>query len=188
MSTAELLDPLRREIEADGIGQPNGNPEAILKALIDEHSTSMFRVAKSIVQDTSLAQDVVQESLFKAWQAAGTFRGESSLKSWALRITHNTAISMLRKRREEFRDPSLLPEVDAQQTPDRQVSGRFMVEDLWKSLETLDPLSKTIVVLREIEGLSYEEIAETLELPLPTVKTRLFRGRKLLANALQEWR
>jgi RNA polymerase sigma-70 factor, ECF subfamily len=188
MTSSELLDAPPGHDAARNGAESAASAEAILKELIEEHSVTMFRVAKSIVQDTSLAQDVVQESLVKAWQAASSFRGDSSLKSWALRITHNTAISTLRKRREEFRDPMMLPEVDSQQTPDRQVSGRFMVDDLWKSLETLDPLSKTIVVLREIEGMTYEEIAETLELPLPTVKTRLFRGRKLLAASLQEWR
>jgi RNA polymerase sigma-70 factor, ECF subfamily len=186
--TTEVLDSLTGAI-AGGDNENNGaSADDMLRILIDEHSPAMFRVAKSIVRDSSLAQDVVQESLFKAWQAATSFRGDSSLKSWALRITHNTAISTLRKRREDIRSPELMPEVDVLHTTDRQVAGRIMVDDLWKALDTLDPLSRTIVILREIEGMSYEDISESLQLPLPTVKTRLFRGRKLLANALQEWR
>ena len=163
-------------------------PRALLDELIVEHSAAMYRVARSIVHDASLAEDVVQESLVKAWQAAASFRGDASLRSWALRITHNTAISVLRKRRDDIRAPATMPEVDQGHTTDRQVAGKLMVDDLWAALDELDDLSRTIVVLRELEGMSYEDIADALALPLPTVKTRLFRARKVLANALSEWR
>ncbi len=167
---------------------PTLTPEQILSSLIHEHSGSMFRLAKSIVRDDALAEDVVQESVIKAWQAAESFRGDASLKSWALRITHNTAISTLRKRKDEYREPAKLPEDSSPHGTERDVHGRLMVEELWGALDLLDPVSKSITVLREIEGMSYDDIAEALELPLPTVKTRLFRARKLLANQLQAWR
>jgi len=163
--------------------------DQVLDELIHVHLPTMYRLAKSIVRDSALAEDVVQESLVKAWQAAASFRGDASVRSWALRITHNTAISVLRKRREESRDPALLPERgDAGPSLDRQVHGRLMVEELWAALEHLDPLSRTITVLREVEGMTYEEIAESLDLPLPTVKTRLFRARRHLATSLEGWR
>ena len=164
------------------------SPTQLLDRLIDDHSAAMYRVARSIVHDAALAEDVVQESLIKAWQAASTFRGEASLGSWALRITHNTAISTLRKRREDVREPDQLPERDDNKSTDRQVVGKLMVNDLWIALDQLDDMSRTIVVLREVEGMSYEDIAATLSLPLPTVKTRLFRARRSLANTLSEWR
>ena len=123
----------------------------------------------------------------KAWQSAASFRGDSSLKSWAVRIAHNTAISTLRKRREELRDPALMPEQVSAMTLDRQVQGKMMVDQMWAALADMDELTKTIVVLRELESMSYEEIAQTLDLPLPTVKTRLFRARRLLSIALKEW-
>jgi RNA polymerase sigma-70 factor, ECF subfamily len=171
-----------------GPGSSN-DPHAVLRVLIDEHSGAMFRVAKSLVHDNALAEDVVQESLLKAWQAIGSFRGESSMRSWVLRITQNTAISLLRKRREDVRDPILVPEViDLVGQTDRQAASRAMLTDLWAALEQLEPLSRTIVVLRELEGLSYEEIGDVLGLPLPTIKTRLFRARRSLATVLEEWR
>jgi RNA polymerase sigma-70 factor, ECF subfamily len=163
--------------------------ELLVQTILREHSESMFRLAKSIVRDNALAEDVVQESVLKVWQAADSFRGDSSLRSWALRITHNTAISLLRKRREDYREPDLVPEVpDALGQTDRQVHGRLMVNDLWIAIGALDPISRSITVLREVEGLSYEEISDLLDLPLPTVKTRLFRARKSLANVLEGWR
>ena len=161
--------------------------DALVRTIIDEHAAAMYRVAISIVRDGALAEDVVQESIVKAWQAAGTFRGDASLKSWVLRIAHNTAISMLRKRREEFRDPATLPEPASTLSLDRQVQSKMMLEQLWIALAGMDELTKTIVVLRELEAMSYEEIAQTLTVPLPTVKTRLFRARRALSVALKEW-
>ena len=175
--------------EAETVGTPNQRSgDELLRELIGDHSAAMYRVARAVVVDQSLAEDVVQESLFKVWQKASSYRGESSLRSWALSITHNTAISLLRKRRDELRDPTLMTDADDGPSPDRQVASQMMVNEFWVALDTLDSLSRTVVVLREIEGMSYEDIAETLNLPLPTVKTRLFRARKLLANALSEWR
>jgi RNA polymerase sigma-70 factor, ECF subfamily len=166
------------------------NTDELLRQIIDEHSPSMFRVARSIVHDSALAEDVVQESIVKAWRGLAGYRAESSLRSWLLRITHNTAISMLRKRREDVRDPSVMPEASSgidYASPERSVDGRMMVDELWVALDQLDPISRTIVVLREIEAMSYDDIVETMQLPLPTIKTRLFRARKQLASALTEW-
>jgi RNA polymerase sigma-70 factor, ECF subfamily len=96
---------------------------------------------------------------------------------------------MLRKRREDFRDPVNVPEIpDLVGQTDRQAAGRAMVNDLWIALADLDQTSRTIVVLRELEGLTYEEISDVLDLPLPTIKTRLFRSRRTLASVLEEWR
>ena len=159
----------------------SANSDELLREIIDEHSPSMFRVARSIVHDSALAEDVVQESIVKAWRGLAGYRAESSLRSWLLRITHNTAISMLRKRREDVRDPSVMPEASSgidYASPERTVDGRMMVDQLWVALDQLDPISRTIVVLREIESMSYEDIVETMQLPLPTIKTRLRnRGR-----------
>jgi RNA polymerase sigma-70 factor, ECF subfamily len=169
---------------------PSVNSDELLRQIIDEHSPSMYRIARSIVHDSALAEDVVQESIVKAWRGLAGYRAESSLRSWLLRITHNTAISMLRKRREDVRDPSVMPEASSgidYASPERTVDGRMMVDQLWVALDQLDPISRTIVVLREIESMSYEDIVETMQLPLPTIKTRLFRARKQLASALTEW-
>ena len=180
----------QRAIAADNVETASApTAESVLAELLELHVDSMYRLARSIVREATLAEDVVQESLIRAWQAAASFRGDASMRSWALRITHNTAISMLRKRREESRDPALLPDtVDVQSGLDRRVQGRLMLDDLWQALDTLDPLSRTITVLREVEGMTYEEISATLEVALPTVKTRLFRARRQLAGTLEQWR
>ena len=163
-------------------------PEQQLEALVRDHLDSVYRVAFSVVRDSALAEDVSQDAILKAWNALPNFRGDSSLRSWLLRITHNTAISTLRKRREELRDPDLLPEAPTRTSTESQVLDRFSMADFEEALDKLDELSRSIVVLREIEGLPYDEIAELLEVPLPTVKTRLLRARRVLAAALSDWR
>lgn len=163
-------------------------PEQQLESLVRDHLDAVYRVAFSVVRDAALAEDVSQDAILKAWHALPTFRGDSTLRSWLLRITHNTAISTLRRRREDVRDPALLPERTARSSTERDVVDRLSMDAFEDALDQLDQLSRSIVVLREVEGLSYEEIADILDVGLPTVKTRLLRARRLLALALEGWR
>ena len=188
LDSGELL-PGRDLSHAIGfVPGPAPKPDEVLRILIEEYGPAMYRLARSIMGDGALAEDVVQESLLKAWQAAGSLHEDSALRAWALRITHNTAISALRKRREELRSPETMPETSHGPTVDRQVDGRLMVDELLTALDLLDPLTRSIVILREVEDMTYEDIAVALDVPLPTVKTRLFRARKLLATGLAGWR
>ncbi len=156
-----------------------------LAALIDEHAEAVFRVANGILRNPSLAEDAVQETLIKAWQSLPRFRGDASLRSWVLRIAHNTAISMLRRRREAVTDPSALPDRAGGIDPARSSSALADLAVVRDALEHLDQLSRSIVVLREVEGLTYQEIADALGVAVPTVKTRLLRARRALQEALQ---
>ena len=160
-----------------------------LHDLVVEHGDAIYRLAFSIVGDRALAEDIAQEALVKAWLALPSLRSRSALRSWILRITHNTSISMLRTRRAVVTDPHGLPEpvIAAEKSVESQVQSEAVVSDFIAALSTLDDLSRSIVVLRELEGFSYDEIAEVLAVPLPTVKTRLFRARRRLGTNLREW-
>lgn len=158
-----------------------------MEDLIKDHADAVYRVALSVTRDPALAEDVSQDSLIKAWQALPTFRGASPLRNWVLRITHNTAISTLRRRRDELRPPELLPERTSLTTVESQVQDRLAIVRFEEALDDLDDVSRSIVVLREVEGLSYSELCEVLDLPMPTVKTRLLRARRQLARALEGW-
>lgn len=164
------------------------DPEELHK-LVVEHGEAIYRLAMSVVREKSLAEDIAQETLVKAWLALPNFRGESSLRSWVLRIAHNTAISTLRSRKAVVIDPVDLPEAETR--PERSVESRVqsdaVMDDFVQALDLLDDLSRSIVVLREVEGLAYDEIAEILDVPMPTVKTRLLRSRRRLGSALREW-
>ena len=178
--------------------------------MIDEFAPSIYRTALAIVRDSSLAEDVTQETIIRAWEAYGSFRGDGSMRGWVLRIAHNQAVSALRRVRDEAWDPTQMPEAESNdRTADpehlaqligdcaeiREVLDRLggqvrlrvhelelvaLGEDerLDKVLDRLDPLTRSILVLREMEGLSYEQIAEAVGQPVPTIRARLFRLRQ----------
>jgi RNA polymerase sigma-70 factor (ECF subfamily) len=109
-------------------------------------------------------------------------------RAWLARVARNAAIGILRRRREELYGSDAIPEKESSVTPARTVEGRAALEQLRGALSALDEADRALIVLREIEGMTYEEIAETMELPLSTVKTRLFRARQQLKRALEAWR
>lgn len=159
-----------------------------LEQLIAEHGEAVYRVARSVVGDAMAAEDVAQEALLKAWQALPSYRGEAPLRSWLLRITHNTAVSSIRRRREDPLDPAVLPEHAPDDSTEHAVERRASMAAFETALAELDELSRSIVVLRELEGLAYEDIADLVGVPLPTVKTRLLRARRVLSVSLEGWR
>ena len=160
-----------------------------LSRLVAEHGESIYRVALSVVRDPALAEDVAQDTLVKAWLALPTFRGESSLKSWVLRIARNTAISTIRTRRSVVMDPFTMPEESTavDRSVENKVETNEAMADFVGALGELDDLSRSVVILRDVEGLTYDEISEILDVPLSTVKTRLMRARRRLGSALEEW-
>jgi RNA polymerase sigma-70 factor (ECF subfamily) len=127
--------------------------------------------------------------MIKAWRGLADFRGDSSTRTWVLRIAHNTAIDALRRRRDRSVAPEDLPDGvhgdDDAQDPASRAEGRSDLATLGEALATLDQLSRSIVVLREIEGLSYAEIAATLDISTALVKTRLLRARRALQAAVR---
>lgn len=159
-----------------------------LSEIVREHSGAVFRLAQSVVRDASLADDVTQETFIRVWKHLDDFRGECSMRSWVLRIAHNTAVSTLRKIKDSATDPATLPEGHDPIPTTRIVEGHLAADELRVALNELDDLTREIVVLREIEGMTYEEIADTLGVPIPTVKTRLLRARRRLSASLEGWR
>lgn len=165
-----------------------GESDAPLAALVAEHSASVYRLARSVVRDPGLSDDVTQETFIKVWKHADEFRGEGSMRGWILRIAHRESIAALRRRRDAPADPHTLDHPADPMTVGRVVEGRLALEGFNEALDTLDELSRAILVLREVEGLPYEEIADALEVPIATVKTRLLRARRSMAVTLEGWR
>ncbi len=164
--------------ESGAGAQPAPDSNGALRRLFAEHGASVYRMARSVVRDPGLAEDVTQETFIRAWQQLDSYRGEAPIRHWLLRIAHNVAVSTLRTIREESTDPDRLP-VREPSRPDDVVEGRLLID---AALGELDPLSRAVVVLREVEQLTYAEISDVLQVPLPTVKTRLFRARGQLRS------
>ncbi len=176
-----------RESEAAPLAT-GARESARMDALVRAHAATLFRFARSIVHDDGLAEDVVQEALVKAWRRGPIADDGSIPRAWLMTVTRNTAISMLRARRDLPLGPDDLPEQAAPHDTDRTVEGRDAVERLESVLTALDEEARTLILLREVDGLSYDDLAEMLDMPLPTVKTRLFRARRQLKAAMEEWR
>ncbi len=178
----------RAPASSPGAACPPTRDAAALQRVVERHAPTVYRFALSIVHDAALADDVVQETMIKAWRHAPVDERGQVPRAWLMKVARNTAISVLRSRRDELRGPENLPETSAGPDTDRVVEGRAAVDGLWDALGVLDPDDRLLIVMREIDGHSYDEIAQALDLPLSTVKTRLFRARRALQNALKEWR
>lgn len=157
----------------------------LIAEIASELGGPMYRVAISVVRDSALAEDVVQDSLIKVWDGLADYRGDAPLKNWALRITHNTAVSTLRRIRDEAWDPLWIPDEPIDARVESAVIARDELSRLELALTQIDQLSRSVLALREVEEMSYREIAEVLGITEGQVKIRLFRTRRRLAELVK---
>ncbi|MBT8242083.1 MAG: sigma-70 family RNA polymerase sigma factor, partial [Acidimicrobiia bacterium] len=127
---AWAMHAAKRLARGTGTTPAEPNPDD-LSALVTAYSEPVYRVALSVVRDRSLAEDIAQDTLVKAWLALPTFRGEASLKSWVLRIARNTAISTIRANRMVAMDPFTMPEEESREdlSLERKVENREAMQD-----------------------------------------------------------
>lgn len=156
--------------------------------LVERHRRDVFRVAASIVGPDE-ADDVAQDAFLRAFHKLDTLRGDS-FRSWLLRIAHNRALNVLARRKPDLVDPVEEPQrLEGEERP-RQDPARSLEESerrvrLASKLEQLRPAHRSVLVLRDLEGFSYEEIAEVTDSPLGSVKGRLHRAREELIELLR---
>ena len=160
--------------EPELIRRSKGGSREAFGQLVSRYQLPVYRVIRGILGSPSESEDVAQEVFLKAYANLAKFRGESGFFTWLYRIAVNEALRA-RKRR-TFANADALPEVEAPPSAPPEEEAPTMAT-LEKLLRKLSDEFRSIVVLRDIEGLSYSEIAETLEIPLGTVESRLFRAR-----------
>jgi RNA polymerase sigma-70 factor (ECF subfamily) len=147
----------------------------------------VVRVASRIVGDDE-AEDVSQDAFLRAFHRLERFRGDAPFRSWLLRITHNAALDQLARRRPEPVDPTELDSSEPEppeRAPAERLELRERVERLELKLRGLAPAHRTVLILRDVEGFSYEEIAAITESPLGSVKGRLHRARREFIDMLR---
>ena len=173
------LAPEEEALDDAGLVQRvRGGDLSAFERLVDRHRPVVIRVAARIV-GSGEAEDVSQDAFLRAFHRLARFRGDAPFRSWLLRITHNAALDHVRRRRAEPVDPEALDtgEPSSARPPADRLEVRERIERLERKLRGLNPQHRVVLVLRDAEGLSYEEIADITDTPLGSVKARLHRAR-----------
>jgi RNA polymerase sigma-70 factor (ECF subfamily) len=174
-----------------------GDVQAFEK-LVKQYDRQVFRIAQHITQNREDAEDVVQDAFLKAYEKLDQFQGNSKFYTWLVRIAVNESLMRLRRRRtgkmvsideDVETDEGSMPRDLADWSPDpEQLYGQSeLAEILRKTIQGLPPGFRIVFVLRDVEGLSTEETAETLGLSVPAVKSRLLRARLQLRERLSRY-
>lgn len=163
--------------------------------LVLRYQSKVLKLVHRYVRDPMEAEDVTQEAFIKAFRAIGSFRGDSAFYTWIYRIAINTAKNALvsNKRRPvstdiDVQDPEqgdLEARLTDGETPERLVMSEEIRVTVNRAMEELPEDLRTAIVLREIDGLSYEEIAASMDCPVGTVRSRIFRAREAIDRKLR---
>lgn len=170
-----------------------GNLDAF-NELVLAYQHRLYNLAYRIMGDTAAASDATQEALVSAYRKIGTFRG-GSFPAWLMRIVTNRCYDMLRSQRrrpkvslddfgevDEEANPAL---INGRESPEDQAQRHELTKLLQSLISTLPPDQRVVLVLSDVEGMNYADIAATVDIPLGTVKSRLARARALLREGLQ---
>ncbi len=167
--------------------------------LVSKYHRKVIRLIARLVRDPAEVEDIAQEAFIKAYRSMSQFRGDSAFYTWLYRIAVNTAknalvasnrrpvpLSDLTRSDDDSDAEAWIPEagIDSQ-TPEAMLSSRQVAQTVDKAMQALAPDLRTAIMLREIEGLSYEEIAEAMNCPIGTVRSRIFRAREAIALELR---
>ena len=196
LEAMELRPVERPESEEELVARAREGDAAAFELLVRTHLTTVWRVAWRILRRKEDAEDMAQEVFMTAYQALSGYRGECRLSTWLHRITVTRCLNHLRSRSERIRRASRPLEVSTEQmfvppeasdsmTPLQALEQKEIRERLAHCLDRLPPLWRSALALRDGEELSYEEMADTLGVPIGTVRSRLARARSALKDCLR---
>jgi RNA polymerase sigma-70 factor (ECF subfamily) len=189
----------RREAEEDRelIERAQRGDQAAFRALVERHQRRAFTIAVGLVRDDNDAREIVQEAFLRVYRGLGSFQGGSSFFTWLYRIVMNLAIDLMRKpgRRdvelqenrvvEEDADFPLVSRIDGADPLD-VIRRREIAERIQIALDALPSYHRGVILMREVEGMSYEEMAQAMGVSKGTIMSRLFHARQKLQRALAD--
>ncbi|MFF0744839.1 RNA polymerase sigma factor [Streptomyces sp. NPDC004111] len=164
--------------------------ESAFEALVRRHGPDLLRLATRMLGSATEAEDAVQEAFVSAWRSLPEFRGDAAFRTWMYRIVTNRCLNQLRSRRPTT-DLDAVPEQEApghEGSPARDAEAGAGLRELSRVLDGLSPEQRACWLLREMHGLSYEEIADTVGSSPQAVRGRMFRARRALTEAMAAWR
>lgn len=185
-----------REIDQKLVEKAQGGDRVAFDLLVSKYQRKLGRLLSRFIRDPAEVEDVTQEAFIKAYRALPSFRGDSAFYTWLYRIGINTAKNYLvsQSRRaptttefdtdeaETFEDGDQLRDIN---TPESVLLSKQIGETVNSAMDALPEELRAAIVLREIEGLSYEEIAQIMNCPIGTVRSRIFRAREAVAAKLR---
>lgn len=185
-----------REVDQQLVERAQRGDKRAFELLVIKYQRKLGRLLSRMVRDPGEVEDVTQEAFIKAYRALPNFRGESAFYTWLYRIAINTAKNYLvalgrraptttefdNEDAESFDDAEALRDTA---TPENLLMGREVATAVNRAMEALPEDLRTAITLREIEGLSYEEIAGVMNCPIGTVRSRIFRAREAIAVELR---
>jgi RNA polymerase sigma-70 factor (ECF subfamily) len=174
-------------VEAFRAGDEQGFVE-----IVDRYKTRLMRLAQSVVHNEDDAFDVLQEALIKAYRGLESFRGTSAVYTWLYRIVMNQAIDFVRRRPSvpiESTSDMLreLPDTRGMAEPDKEALNSELRETIFAAIDELPRKHREVILLREVEGLSYKEIAEVVGCNEGTVMSRIYYARERLRKELEPY-
>jgi RNA polymerase sigma-70 factor (ECF subfamily) len=185
-----------RELDRQLVERAQRGDKHAFELLVSKYQRKLARLLSRFIRDSTEVEDVTQEAFIKAYRALPTFRGDSAFYTWLYRIGINTAknylVAMGRRaptttdidseEAEGFEEGEQLRDLN---TPENELMSRQVAETVNQTLGELPEELRTAITLREIEGLSYEDIATIMNCPIGTVRSRIFRAREAIAVRLR---
>jgi RNA polymerase sigma-70 factor (ECF subfamily) len=185
-----------REIDQQLVERAQRGDKHAFELLVSKYQRKLARLLSRFIRDSTEVEDVTQEAFIKAYRALPSFRGDSAFYTWLYRIGINTAknylVAMGRRaptttdidseEAEGFEDGDQLRDLN---TPENEMMSRQVADTVNQTLQELPEELRTAITLREIEGLSYEDIANIMNCPIGTVRSRIFRAREAIAERLR---
>jgi RNA polymerase sigma-70 factor (ECF subfamily) len=185
-----------REVDQELVVRAQRGDKRAYELLVMKYQRKLGRLLSRWVRDPAEVEDVTQEAFIKAYRALPSFRGESAFYTWLYRIAINTAKNYLvalgrraptttgfdNEEAEGFEDAEQLRDSN---TPESELEGKQIAAVVNKAMDALPEDLRTAITLRELEGLSYDEIASVMNCPIGTVRSRIFRAREAIATELR---
>jgi len=185
-----------REIDRQLVARAQRGDKRAFELLVEKYQRKLARLLSRLIRDPAEVEDVTQEAFIKAYRALPAFRGDSAFYTWLYRIGINTAKNYLMAmgRRaptsteveadeaEGFEEGEQLRDIN---TPESVLLSKEIAETVNSTIERLPEELRTAIQLREIEGMSYEDIARVMDCPIGTVRSRIFRAREAIAERLR---